>query len=48
VLRHVFSGRFRDECNSERGACIRGSLTVYADDQPTAPAQWLDFYRAEF
>lgn len=48
VVRYVFSGRLRDDCNAERGACIRGSLTVLADGQPTGPAQWLDLYRAEF
>ena len=46
-MRYVFSGRLRDDCNAERGACIRGSVTVSADGQPTGPAQWLDLYRVD-
>ena len=44
ALRYVFSGRLREDCNAERGACIRGSLTVWANGQPD-PALWLDLYR---
>jgi hypothetical protein len=45
--RYVFSGRMRDDCNAERGACIRGSLTVWENGQPTGPAQWLDLFRVD-
>lgn len=44
-LRYVFTGRLRDDCNAERGACIRGSVTILADGRPAGPATWLDLYR---
>jgi hypothetical protein len=44
-LRFVFTGRVREDCNAERGACIRGSMTILANGQPAGPATWLDLYR---
>lgn len=45
--RYVFSGRMRDDCNAERGACIRGSVTVFVGGLPAGPATWLDLYRVD-